>query len=333
MEQKHNSITAKYFFLSLGTLVSLIASVSAFLTLAFQVLNQRFPDALNATYTYGYNTYNFEGIRTSLATLIIVFPIFLALSYFWSKASRGELSAGDGIIRKWMIYLVLFLAGIVIAADLVTLVKYFVSGEITTRFIWKVIAVAFAAKLVGVHYFYELGIHYFLKKHARFFHALIAGLAVLGLIVWSFTVIGSPKKQRDLRFDQRRVDDLQSIQYQVINYWQQKEKIPQTLADLSDPISSYMVPVDPEVERGKMYEYRPTGNLSFELCATFSLPMPKGYVDYSGGVRPLMGSGGRDIAVSSYPGGKADSWDHESGRTCFTRTIDPDIYQPFPKTR
>jgi hypothetical protein len=75
--------------------------------------------------------------------------------------------------------------------------------------------------------------------------------------------------------------------------------------------------------------------LTFELCAEFSLPMPKGWQEYNygkgGGIMPMME--GRDMAVSSYPygGGVNESWDHQAGRTCFERTIDKDIYPVFQK--
>jgi hypothetical protein len=39
--------------------------------------------------------------------------------------------------------------------------------------------------------------------------------------------MGSPNSQRLFRLDQKRIVDLQNIQYQVINYWQQKEKLPE----------------------------------------------------------------------------------------------------------
>ena len=148
--------------------------------------------------------------------------------------------------------------------------------------------------------------------------------------------MGSPAKQRSLRLDDRRVNDLQSIQYQVINYWQQKEKLPATLNDLVNPLTGYSLPVEPEFEKGNVYEYAVKGPLKFELCATFSQPMPKGWREYNyGGVSPMMPYYEKDISVSSYPypnGGANESWTHEVGRTCFLRTIDKDIYPPFPKS-
>jgi hypothetical protein len=33
----------------------------------------------------------------------------------------------------------------------------------------------------------------------------------------------------------------------------------------------------------------------------------------------------------AYPGSSNESWDHEAGKTCFERTIDPEIYKPYEK--
>jgi Domain of unknown function (DUF5671) len=333
--QSGQKMTPKFFFVSLGVLVSLIATVTSFLNLVFETLTKHFPDALNATYTYGYSTYSYESMRTALATLIIVFPVFLLLSKFWTKIVKEGLGNTDAIIKKWMLYLVLFLASIVIITDLVTLVRYFVSGEITVRFILKVLVVFVTAGISGFHYYSELVENAFYKGH-RTMMATVATILVLFAITMSFVVMGSPFKQRSLRLDERRVQDLQTIQYQIINFWQMKEKLPTDLKELSSPISGTSLPVDPEFEKGITYEYKSTGKLSFELCGTFALPMPKGWQEYGGGrdIMPMPAVMNGDVAVSSYPypgGGVNDSWDHQSGRTCFTRTIDKDIYPAYPK--
>lgn len=328
-----NKLSPKFFFLSLGTLVSLIASVTAFLNLVFQTLNNKFPDVLNSVYQYGYNTYNFEGARSAMATLIIMFPAFLIVSYFWRRAGKAGLGRIDEVIRKWMIYLVLFLSSIVIVVDLVTLVRYFVSGEITERFIYKVIITLVIALFTLGYYILELrGQKKYWGIPVNVSAPIKASVLVVALIVWSFTVIGTPNEQRAWRLDERRTQDLQSIQWQVINYWQQKEVLPEKLEDLSNPLSGFMIPVDPEFEKGNTYEYKKTENMTFELCATFAATMPQGWQEY-GGVRPMFDGFSEDAAISArpYPGIGGDSWDHDAGRTCFTRTIDPDIYPPFPK--
>lgn len=324
-----------FFFLSLGVLATLVTSVVSFLNLVFATLDKRFPDVLNSTYQYGYSTYDYESIRTALATLIIFFPVFIIVSYFWRKYTNGEMSHPDEVARKWLTYIVLFMSTLVVIIDLVTLVKYFVAGEITNRFLLKVLAVLVVAAFVGIYYILDLRKQ---KKIFGFSVGLWAGikssLLVALVIGYSFSVMGSPKSQRMLRLDDRRVQDLQSIQYQVINYWQQKEKLPEKLSDLSNPLSGYSLPVDPEFEKGLKYEYIMKDKMSFELCATFALPIPKGWREYSsGGVMPMYPAySEKDIAVSSYPypgGGMNESWSHETGRTCFVRTIDKDIYPSF----
>lgn len=329
-------VTPKFFFISLGVIVTLITSVSSFLVLLFESLNKKFPDALNSVYQYGYNSYNFETIRASLATLIIFFPIFLFISYFWNKESKGDISHPNLTIRKWMVYLILFLATLLIAIDLVTLVRYFVSGEVTIRFIIKVIGALAVGGLVDFYYAFKMKNNNLNNNKSRIWGTICTIKAIilfLALVVWSFMIMGSPQSQRDWRLDDRRVSDLQNIQYQIINYWQQKEKLPETLTDLTNPISGSSLPVDPEFNKGKVYEYTIKDKMSFELCATFNKEMPQGWQEnYGGGVIPMYAKT-TDVAVSSYPypGGVNDSWDHGIGRTCFTRTIDKDLYPPFKK--
>ena len=327
----NQKLTPKFFFLSLGVLASLITSVVSFLNLVFETLNKKFPDALNSTYSYGYSSWSYDSIRSALATLIIFFPVFLLISYFWTKLAHQNLGRVDHAIKKWMLYFLVFLSSVVIAVDLVTLVKYFVSGEITTRFIYKVVITLIVAMYVGVYYMFEL------KDKRKFWGvsigisaAIKSSIIVLALVVWSFMVIGSPKEQRAWRLDDRRVSDLQSIQWQVINYWQQKEALPSTLKEMSNPISGVVTPVDPEFEKGISYEYAKKSDLTFELCATFSATMPEGWLEYSGGNGGGIMYEARDMSAP-YPGVGGDSWKHDVGRTCFERTIDKDIYPPFEK--
>ena len=220
--------------------------------------------------------------------------------------------------------------------DLVTLIRYFISGEITTRFILKVIIALVVAGLVGAYYIFLLREKNSSSKTSLIF-AIVGAVLVIGAVIFSFMIMGSPSNQRKLRMDDRRIGDLQSIQYQVIYYWQSKEKLPEKLSDLANPISGYSLPVDPEFEKGNTYEYFVKDKLKFELCATFSLPIPKGWVEYSngGGVMPMMDYYyGKDVSVASRPypaGGVNESWDHKEGKTCFERTIDKDLYPPYPK--
>jgi len=124
--------------------------------------------------------------------------------------------------------------------------------------------------------------------------------------------MGTPQTQRLERYDSQKISDLQNIQWQIVNYWQQKGEIPQTLEALRDPISGFMLPHDPQT--GEDYGYRATGELSFELCADFNRPTRKATA--SRVPVPVKFSGGLD----------SDSWQHGVGSECFPRTIDPELY-------
>jgi hypothetical protein len=98
--------------------------------------------------------------------------------------------------------------------------------------------------------------------------------------------------------------------WEIVNYWQSKGVIPATLAEIQDPISGYVIPVDPEEGANKVYKYSVTGDNKFELCATFS---------QKGNQSDAMSA-----PITKY--NTNDVWAHEAGRVCFPRTIDADLY-------
>lgn len=336
--QTAGKIAPHFFFTTLGVVVSLMVATVGFLNLIFETLDHAFPDALNATYQYGYQSYTYDGVRTALAIVIIAFPVFFALGNIWRRAIKKGLSHADEVLKKWVVYGLIFLIALTAFVDFIVLVRYFVAGEITLRFVLKVLAVVVTCSLLGA-YFVDV-----LKKSTWHIAKIIPSIAVavvlLG-IVYSFSIIGSPTAQRELRLDQRRIEDLQNIQWQVISFYQQKGELPESMQALIDPLQSWgQIPVDPEFDKGLSYEYTMTDKLSFELCATFSRDIPKGWQEYNGGPYPMYdrgGFGGKDFAISEPAmapdmiGVTNESWSHGEGRTCFERTIDPERYPVYEK--
>lgn len=144
------------------------------------------------------------------------------------------------------------------------------------------------------------------------------------VIVAGFFVAGSPKDARLKKFDGIRIQHLQTIQSELISFWQAKEKLPERLDELNDSLRGFAVPTDPV--GGLPYEYERKSEKQFSLCATFaglSEGVEAGYPKYA--PRPvLLGEYG-----ASYPlldGGF--NWEHDAGRVCFDRTIDPDFFKP-----
>lgn len=293
------------FFLQLGIIVTLYASAISLVNLLFQIVDKSFPDRLSMSYV------NPQSVLWATAVLIIMFPLYLLLGWIYNSQLEKTPEKRQLGIRRWLVFLTLFLAGLALAIDLVTLVYYLLSGDITTRFILKVLVLLVVAGMIFGYYLMDIRRKGEISKNTKIKYAAAAAFIVLVSIGASFAIFGSPVSQRKMRFDERRENDLASIQSQVINYWQLKEKLPQSLNELNDSTSYFYVPTDPETN--EPYEYKTAGVLSFSLCATFGLPRQDTYNQYESYARPMMGK---------------DTWDHEIGRTCFDRTIDPKLYPP-----
>ncbi len=310
-------MTPKDFFLYLGIAVSLYASAGSLLALLFAVINIKFPDAL----AYGYGYYGptaLEALRFPLSMLLVTFPLFLFLSWYVRKEVARDVTKLQLWVRRWFVWLTLFVAGATLVGDVIALLNTFLGGELTVRFVLKMLAVLAVAGAIFAYYFYDL------RRTSRGDTSvnkpllILAAAGVLASVVLGFLAIGSPVTQRALRFDQQRVMDLQNIQSQVLMNWQQTEKLAKNLDAVTDELSGYIIPKDPETAAA--YEYSVKGPLTFELCATFSLPNTQLVNDKT--------------TRAMYPGDMLDPrFEHEAGRTCFTRTIDPVKYPPFPKGR
>jgi len=195
---------------------------------------------------------------------------------------------------------------------LIMFVYNFLSGELTIQFFLKVLVVLLVAAAVFGYYIYDLRRKNIKSKVSKIL-AWTLSFVVLASIIAGFFIIGTPAEQRERRFDEERVEDLQILQGQIINYWMQKEVLPQKLSELEDSISGFVVPEDPGSDLP--YEYNVIDSLSFELCATFKTSSDD-FVSASRGVR----------SISPYDSFQ-QNWSHQAERTCFARTIDPELYQ------
>lgn len=311
-------ITPKDFFLWVGAMAALYASVFAFVSLIFGYLDHVFPDALSY---YSGDPYS-SGISMQMATIIVLLPVFFALMWIIRRSIAADPTRREVWVRRWALFLTIFIAGATVAGDLVTLVVYFLNGDVTLRFLLKVLTILLVAGGGFMHFLADLRGFWDAQPRQRMIMAWAVGIVALVSIIAGFFIVGTPWQARLYRYDDQKVSDLQSIQYQIVNYWQSKEKIPTALADLQDPISGFIVPHDPQT--GLPYEYQVTGPMAFELCASFNAETQQGSQYATRTSAPIMPEGGRDIT--------RDSWYHAAGRVCFTRTIDPQLYPPYPKT-
>ncbi len=306
-------------FLHLFAVVTMYWSAISFITLCWQYVNYFFPDVLN--YDYGYM--GFAGpIRFAVSSLIIVFPLFILVSWFLNKIYEKEAQVRESKIRKWLIYLTLFITSLVIVGDLIFVINTFLGGEIKARFILKALSVLIVVGVIFGYYLDDVR-RSIPSKSAKYF-ASITSIIVLILIIGAFFIVGSPMQARLVQFDQQKINDLQNIQSQVVNYWQRKGQLPQNLSDLNDSISGYFVPQDPQNKISYEYNIKDSMALTFELCTVFNL---------NSNVQLGATKSARQIPVAAYPyDGYSQNWDHLAGRACFERKIDKELYPLLDKT-
>lgn len=310
-------MTPKDFILYVATMVALYISSFSLIALLFQVVDIAYPDPITSGYYV--DPYS-SGIRWAIASLFIMFPLYLFFSWMISRDEQAHPEKRELGIRRWLTYITLFFAGLAIAIDLVVLINSFLGGEVTLRFGLKVLVVLVVTGFIFGYYLWDIrrssvaagGVSSTGRPKML---AIIAIVFVIATIVGGFVIMGSPATQRKIRFDEQRTQDLQSIQWRIVSFWQQKQTLPAGLADLTDSISSFAAPVDPET--GLAYEYRKTGPTAFELCANFNVQSSVDRLnDYS-----------KSSAAVQMVG--QDNWQHGVGRVCFLRTIDPQVYPPI----
>ena len=314
-------VTPKDFFLWAGAMISLYAAVFAFISLVFDYINYVFPDPLQYFSSDPYS----NGISYEMAALIVLSPLFIFLLRIIHRNIERDHTRRDVWVRRWALYLTLFIAGATVAGDLIALVMYFLNGDLSTRFALKVLLILLVAAAGFMHFLADLwGYWEEYPKRARLV-GWATGVLVVLTVASGFLIIGTPMQARLYRFDDQKVSDLTNIQWQIVNYWQSKEKLPATLSDLVDPISQAVIPNDPQ--SGKPYVYEVTGTTSFRLCAEFNAES-----------RQMQPGTTRVVTTpvpASTPEGKAilDNWQHGPGHVCFDRSIDPQRYPPFSKQK
>lgn len=295
---------AKDFFINFGAIIALYTGVVSLLNLLFTAINTAYPKITN-----GYNYFGSSSISWPVATLIIFFPIFLILMWLLERDYKINLEKQDSGIHRWLTYITLFLAGLTIAIDLITVLYYFIDGqELTTGFLLKVLVLLVVSSSLFIYYISDL--RRTLTKNSRTIWRIVAGVIVIGSIVWGFSVLGSPRTQRLIKYDEQKVSALQNLNSQITNYYSDKGFLPKTIEEMAN--GNYYVNQNIDSQSQKPYEYVKTSDTTYNLCAEFNKESDeKAHQNY-----PYR---------SGYP-----SWIHPAGRYCFEETINPNNYS-YPK--
>lgn len=143
--------------------------------------------------------------------------------------------------------------------------------------------------------------------------AMVAVVVVVGLFV-----AGSPSKERERRFDEQRVNELQQIAGAVDNAYYRDGHLPASLDEVAVNKQDYYVPSTVDPRTRAPYEYRTTGGDTYELCATFDDVTQQ--TDQYGRVTPVAPPKTAPVVGGAYPGYR--DWTHGAGRHCYQLIVE-----------
>lgn len=265
-------------FFHLLTFASLYALLVSTIVLFFTYIERLFPDPALQTYP-GSDTAVASSIRWYIAAIIVSYPLFIWISRILLREMQEHSEKAASGIRRWLTYLTLFVAASTLVGDFITLVFYLLNGELSVRFILKVLTVLIFAGLAFTYYFYSLRVSPQQAKKIgmnRIYGWVSAAIVVIA-IVWGIKIAGSPATARDQQFDDRRVEDLRIITSEVQNivygnkpHDQNPGKpVPQSLQEVAANATHQKINLQ-DPENGQPYEYTYVNAIHYKICATFT---------------------------------------------------------------
>jgi hypothetical protein len=333
-------------FIYLGIGISLVTSVTNLLQILFAAVDRRFVDILSGT---SYVDTTQSDVRFAIASLVVMFPIYVGLSWYTANDIKKFLYKQDIPVRKIMVYCTLFVTVLTLIGTLVSVIYTYLGGELSIRFGLKAVSVFVLALALFSYYYYSLRRDYSKVTIIPTGITIVASVLAILAVVWSVSIVGSPSVMRAKKIDNTRLTDISAIQQQILNHVNMTDKLPLTLGELDNAFQGYLVQVDPVTKEEYVYKIiqQPvftmnyttkkkelTTSAIFELCATFDTVR---IVDSRGQAvvtSPIAtdkdGISPTDPLYSAnnvyYEGDVSPFWNHSVGLVCFKRIISSEMY-------
>lgn len=144
------AVSARETFLYLVMFGMLYVSAYNLGQLLIQFVNLALPDPVLDQYQRPLTR-----IRWSVSALLVAFPVYLFIAWWISKGIAQDPTRRASLPRRWLTHLTLAIAACVVATDLIWLLNSMLSGELTTRFVLKVLVVALVAGAVFGYYLWS----------------------------------------------------------------------------------------------------------------------------------------------------------------------------------
>ena len=150
------SLSAREAFAYLVLFATLYFSAWHLGSLLFDLINRTWPDTAMGVTDGLYGGSPDSGMRFSIAALLIAFPVFAFVARRVARDVARHPINRLSPVRRWLTYLTLFIATTVLVGDMTTLLYHLLGGEITLRFVLKVVVVAFIAGGIFGWYLWDL---------------------------------------------------------------------------------------------------------------------------------------------------------------------------------
>ena len=136
-------LSAREAFIYLVLFSTLYVSAFSLGNLVFQLINRAFPDpSVDPAFALRMSR---DAIRWSISLLVVTFPVFALVAWRNERALEADPNRRLSAVRRWLTYLTLFVAAAILVGDVTSVVYNVLSGEITTRFLLKVLTVGVIA--------------------------------------------------------------------------------------------------------------------------------------------------------------------------------------------
>ena len=148
------NVSARYLALNLFFFLVLLLVICGAGSIVFTLLDYYLPDGQGKMQGVFYSSYQSlgESLRTYLAMVVVCAPLLIFTARKISVINRNY-TQGVPLIRLRLIYLTYLVAGVVLLIDFIMFAYYFLSGELSIRFVIKVaVCTGFAA---AVYYYFK----------------------------------------------------------------------------------------------------------------------------------------------------------------------------------
>lgn len=212
---------AFHLFLFLVSFLSLGFMVFGILVSFFQAVNKFFPDSFKGR-NFSSSYFDNDLMKFGLSSLIVTIPIYYGVLFLLNKKLEKKEIEEDSLVRKGITYLAMVAFSAMAIGSLVALLYSYFDGELTTRFVFKVMAFLVVSLFFFGFYFWEIRRVEFSKNsfNKLFFSSLV--LTSIALIL-AFFVIDSPKTAREKRADGALIDNMREASRIVSNKYKGKD--------------------------------------------------------------------------------------------------------------